>query len=989
MNKLFAKVASLTLGLALAAGAGVALASNAKEAKGIKAADGDSPILIDATNLALTSTATTAESNVTYGGVNYVISSGAKAQTSSGDNKFSATAILIGKSGAYIYNSTAIPGDITQFEVYANKGASAKVSVGVKFAADSAITSWDAVGAWTQTLSTLDNVYDASSAIVSGARYFRYQVTNANNSQVEFRITYSTGGSTHTHTWVAGTDHAPTCTEAGYTEFSCTGCDQTKQDDVVPALGHDYGEVIVDTAPTCTEAGAGHKVCSRDSSHVENVVIPATGHNYVDGVCTVCGAKESDQTVISLDFTTSAYGVSTTQGNQTLTGDGATYGFEFAKGTGTGAKYVESGGPYVLFGKAGVYFRNTSAPSDSYISAISWTYSGNVSTSVQLSLSYGDAALTAESSSAITTFGPATKSGIVNLSQTDTTMSYFFIYVTNAYNCQFANFSVTWTKNGGSTHTHTWVAGTDHAPTCTEAGYTEFSCTGCDQTKQDDVVPALGHDYGEVIVDTAPTCTEAGAGHKVCSRDSSHVENVVIPATGHNYVDGVCTVCGAEEPVTHAGTAEDPFTVAEALAKCAEIGTVGNTGQGPWVTKGIISRVTSAPAATYWNATYYISDDGTQNNELQVYRGFYLDNAKFDAETALLMKAGNIVTVTGNLTGSYGSEYCQGNYLLAIEEPSSGDVDVTFNPAITSFEIGDSGTFTASSETAGVVYTWAVDNSSILSVDENTGAYEALGLGVARVTVTATLNDKSGTAFVDFTINGKDPVSVSEANEIASGVESGKTTSYYIYVEGYVKEFATSMSGDKPRAIDIMDLEGNKIMVYTNVNPYSDFIDGLALGDYILVKGTVQNYSGTYEITSPEKISSSYSAVSLAFELLSETDTICKDYDGVTDNSAAVASVWESLSDKYEALTDKETLINAKAKEGGTTVEEAMARYDYLTDKYELDSFISGRPASGRYSPISSNEVDSNAAITIITIIAVTSISAIAVLLVVKKRKTY
>ena len=58
-------------------------------------------------------------------------------------------------------------------------------------------------------------------------------------------------------------------------------------------------------------------------------------------------AKADDDTTISLDFSSDAYGISTTQGNQTLTGDGATYGFEFGKGTGTGAKYNTDGYVYL------------------------------------------------------------------------------------------------------------------------------------------------------------------------------------------------------------------------------------------------------------------------------------------------------------------------------------------------------------------------------------------------------------------------------------------------------------------------------------------------------------------------------------------------------------------------------------------------------------------------------------------------------------------
>lgn len=476
---------------------------------------------------------------------------------------------------------------------------------------------------------------------------------------------------------------------------------------------------------------------------------------------------------------------------------------------------------------------------------------------------------------------------------------------------------------------------------------------------------------------------------------AENVTSVVATAT-YSSISGSSPAQAVSVTVSHAGTAADPFTVAEALAKANEIGAVGNTGQGPWVTKGIISRVTSAPAATYWNATYYISDDGTQSNELQVYRGFYLNNAKFDAETALLMKAGMIVTVTGNLTGSYGCEYCQGNYLLSIEEPATGDVDVTFEPASTSFEIGATGTFTASSETSGVTYEWSVDHSDVLSVNSSTGAYEALALGVARVTVTASAGGKEGFAHVDFVVNGSagSYYTVANANTIASGVESGKTTVYYIYVEGYVKEFATSTSGSSPRAFDIMTLdESASIMVYTNVNPYADFVDGLSLGDRIVVKGKIQNYNGTYEIVEPEKVGSNASAITFALGFISQTDAVCEGYDGVSNNKEALEAIWEGLYTSYNALYDnqKSVLMGAERDEGGTHVEQAVARYDYLVGKYGLNNFITGRtPVSfpaGSYLPSYENNLSSSSSITIIVIVAVASMTLLGVTLVIRKRK--
>lgn len=149
-------------------------------------------IIIDASDLKGTD-ATTTDTDHTFGGVTFTYSKGAKKQLAGGATKaFSDKgAILIGRSGAYIYNKAAIPGVITKFEIYANKGASSKVEIGVNFS-DSAISEYNASAANTYTakLATVDKVYDCSASLPKDAKYFWYQVTNANNSQVQFRITY-------------------------------------------------------------------------------------------------------------------------------------------------------------------------------------------------------------------------------------------------------------------------------------------------------------------------------------------------------------------------------------------------------------------------------------------------------------------------------------------------------------------------------------------------------------------------------------------------------------------------------------------------------------------------------------------------------------------------------------------------------------------------------------------------------------------------------
>ena len=148
-------------------------------------------LIIDASKLS--STATTQDVTYTYQGVDVVFSKGAKSLKSTvAKNSFSdEAAILIGKKDTYIYNKTAIPGIIKKFEIYSNAGASKDVSVGVNFSS-SAITKYDSKASYTYTakLSTVDHVYDCSSKLPTDAKYFCYQVTNAKNSQVQFRITY-------------------------------------------------------------------------------------------------------------------------------------------------------------------------------------------------------------------------------------------------------------------------------------------------------------------------------------------------------------------------------------------------------------------------------------------------------------------------------------------------------------------------------------------------------------------------------------------------------------------------------------------------------------------------------------------------------------------------------------------------------------------------------------------------------------------------------
>ena len=157
------------------------------------------------------------------------------------------------------------------------------------------------------------------------------------------------------------------------------------------------------------------------------------------------------------------------------------------------------------------------------------------------------------------------------------------------------------TKFDDGTHIHEYTAVVT-APTCTEAGYTTYTCE-CGDSYIADEVPALGHNAAEAVKENekAATCFAAGSYDSVvycsvCGEELSretvtvpalnHANTIVrdaaeptctedgytgdtwcldcgrrlsvgevIPALGHNYEDGVCTNCGDGKE-----EAKNPFT---------------------------------------------------------------------------------------------------------------------------------------------------------------------------------------------------------------------------------------------------------------------------------------------------------------------------------------------------------------------------------------------------------------------------------------------
>lgn len=122
-----------------------------------------------------------------------------------------------------------------------------------------------------------------------------------------------------------------------------------------------------------------------------------------------------------------------------------------------------------------------------------------------------------------------------------------------------------------------------------------------------------------------------------------------------------------------ANTVDAPMTVAEALAAIANNSaeTLAHADNKVYV-KGIVKYIDEI-STSYGNATYSIVDAEGDADTLLIYRGKFLENAKFTAEDSAKFVPGSTVVIYGNLVNYNGTtpEMTAGNYLASFEEPKA------------------------------------------------------------------------------------------------------------------------------------------------------------------------------------------------------------------------------------------------------------------------------------------------------------------------------
>ena len=167
------------------------------------------------------------------------------------------------------------------------------------------------------------------------------------------------------------------------------------------------------------------------------------------------------------------------------------------------------------------------------------------------------------------------------------------------------------------------------------------------------------------------------------------------------------------------GTLNDPYNAVAAANAVKDLTWTSNTEYdktGDVYVKGKISRIanngTFTGGGTYGNATFYISEDGSQTDEFQCYRILYLENTKYNEYTGekVDIKVGDEVIICGklmNYRGNTPETVANEAYLYSLNGKTEGGSGGGGNDGGGNDGGGDTGGNSASFATNSGAQTWA------------------------------------------------------------------------------------------------------------------------------------------------------------------------------------------------------------------------------------------------------------------------------------------
>ena len=599
--------------------------------------------------------------------------------------------------------------------------------------------------------------------------------------------------------------------------------------------------------------------------------------------------------------------------------------------------------------------------------------------------------------------------------------------------------SIDFYEESQSACTHNWVAGTVHAPTCTEAGYTEYECSKCGETKQDDVTAALGHDYGAWTVVTPASCLTAGEERRVCSHDSSHIETRPIAALGHSYIDGICERCGAEEPnettvgyVFSEHYSANTILDGDAIAIDENISLAFTAGSNPtqYYTNGTAARwyaggtmtISSSSGNIQSISIVYTRHDNAVSTEV----GSYTDISSASGTANWVGDTDEVVFTQGGSTG-----HDRISELSITYDHGSDPVvtyTITYLANAADAEGSMSPTTASSPQVAACSFTrdgyefarWNTqadgegDNYTVgTSVSEDLTLYAIWQEYVAPIEGNVSMEGVTSASAV--TVNGHPALKCgagSTAGAMKLVLNNSGISKIKVYVAGW--------KGDTSKTINIettgCTMTENSISVTEDSAITGSFTEVTLNGAETTYRFTfdISNATAGAEITlTAAQASKNRFVVWGATDLFAESfanefnSNLTCDATGEDGPSFTSGHDWTTMNSFYNGLDAEEkgrlhdatftvtgsgssTVVTAT----GDTVQsvaEAIARYDYILSKYgtsEYANFIGRTVTKMASARMIGETISSSSSTIIIVVVALTSITSIGVLLVIKRRRS-
>ena len=377
---------------------------------------------------------------------------------------------------------------------------------------------------------------------------------------------------------------APTCTAGGYTTHTCSVCDHSYTDTTVDALNH-KNQTTTTVDATCGAAGSITVTCDDCGETLSTEEIPALPHTEVIDAaieatcsatgltegkhCSVCGTVTVAQTVVDKKAHTEVIDEAK---DPTCTDFGFTEGKHCSV---CDEILVEQ---EIVPAKGHAYDEGTvTTPStsckDSGVKTFTCANCGDTYTEEVAPLDH----LMAESEPAVdaTCVTPGKTAvllcaygcGHTEGGEVIPAPGHKHQAVVTAPTCTEAGYT-TYTCACGDTYTADEVAATGHnytsaetkAPTCTEKGEMTFTCENCGDTYTEEI-KANGHTLTQVEA-KAPTCTEAGyEAYEYCSA-CDYTTYKEVAATGHNHTatETKAPTCTETGVMTYTCSCGDTYT---------------------------------------------------------------------------------------------------------------------------------------------------------------------------------------------------------------------------------------------------------------------------------------------------------------------------------------------------------------------------------------------------------------------------------------------